>query len=441
MHPIMAAAGIAALLVFYLAIPNPRLAIKLVLVGLAVLAAAAFAMPTGIYGRFDEVWLLLVEERSPYLFLRHWQLEDWARVAVTLATLAVGIDETSCARARLLCRVALMTTVGGLALTWIACDCLHLVLITQLQPWRWQWLGTVVAAVLLPEILRSGWQSGVAGRTTRALLLAAWLFSSNEFALIAVLALAAAMAFTRRLASSEARLVFWGACGMLALATVWRVASNLEFIDAFYLDPHIPLWMRRTMSFVHDGSLPAAASAMVWWLACARRGQAVLILLAAAATGACVTILPQTWKSWTFQEFPPQRIAQFASLRAQIPPGSEVFLAESPVATWLLLDRPSYLSVIQTSGMVYSRPAALELRRRAIAIGSALSPQTFLGWNTGGTALNPSVPQLQRICQTGEVEFLVTSADLGMTPLAVARRESGRASHEARLYHCSAKSG
>jgi hypothetical protein len=116
--------------------------------------------------------------------------------------------------------VALLVTAGGLALTFVACDELHLVLFTQLQPRRWQWLGTVVAALLLPEILRTQWQAGAAGRTTALLVLAAWIFAADAFALMAAVAAVASVAFIRRLTPDEARWVFWGACGMLAIAIV-----------------------------------------------------------------------------------------------------------------------------------------------------------------------------------------------------------------------------
>ncbi len=92
MHPIMASAGIAALLFLYVAIPNARLAVKLLAVATVALAAATLAAPNGVWGRFDPTWLRLVMDRTPYLFLSNWQTDDWARAAVTLATLGVGLE-------------------------------------------------------------------------------------------------------------------------------------------------------------------------------------------------------------------------------------------------------------------------------------------------------------------------------------------------------------
>lgn len=462
LHPVMAAAGIAALFCLYVALPRPRLAIVLAAAGLLVIATAAFAMPSGIWGRFDEVWLDLVRHRSPYLFLAHWQLDDWARTAVTLATLTSGYYTAQNVRARTLCVITLVTVVSGLALTLIACDELHLVLFTQLQPWRWTWLGTVVAALILPATVLTLWgkEQAVTGRSTALLLIAAWIFASNAYALVAAVAALSALAFLHRLKLSEARWVFWGACGMLAIALVWRVASNLEFTDAHYLDPTIPLWIRRAMSFAHDGSAPMAVILLAFGLARIRRGRpspvelggpterfgvAALTLLAALAAAVCVTLVPQTWHHWTALEYPPSQVARYAALRDRIPPGAEVFWPELPVGIWMLLNRPSYLSVIQTSGLMFSRRTALELNRRARALSPAVNPGTFLNWDSAGTGMMLSKQQLLQACSTGEFDFLVTGADLGRASVAAVPFATGpasvigAASKAIRLYRCRAR--
>jgi hypothetical protein len=434
MHPIIAAAGIAALLCLYLAIPHPRLALRLLAVAAAV-SVAMLATPLGAWGRFDPAWLRLVMDRSPYLFLSTWQIDDWGRAAVTLATLSVGLMSVTGERARTLCQAALLTTVGGLVLTFIACDELHLVLLTQLQPWRWQWLGTVAAALFLPLIVSTGWRQGVSGRTTLLLLAAAWIFGSNAYALAVALATVGAGALMRRLAPNEARWVFWGACGMLALALTWRVASNLEFTDAHYLDTEIPLWLRRAMSVAHDGSAPIAVVALVWWLANSMHRRVGLKLLAVLAAAACIALAPQTWARWTVRQFPPQRVAQFAPLRERIPVGADVFWPESPLAAWLLLERPNYLSVLQTSGMVFSRDTAMEVQRRALTLAAIVPPATFLDWSAGGSNLALSLLQLQGACRLGAFEFLVTRVDLGAAPVGILPQTSS-SSGSLRLYRC-----
>jgi hypothetical protein len=452
-HPIMAMAGASALVYLYLGKPKPLFTGAVALVGLIALAMAAYLMPQGQWGRFDAHWLALVENRSPYLFIAHWQLDDWSRAAVTLATLGVGFRVLPNDRARTLSLIALTTVLTGLALTFIACDLLHLVLLTQLQPWRWQWLGTVVAAVLLPEIVRALWRNAAAEhgmteqqtteqrttepRTTVLLLISAWVFGSNAFALFASAAALAALVLLQKLKPSETRWVFLGACGLLVIAVVWRLGSNLEFTEAHYLNPNIPLWIRRASSFIHDGTAPIAAVALAFWLARMRRGRTALILLGGLAVAGCVAWFPQTWKSWTTREYPPQQLARFSGFRESVPPGADVFWPESPLAVWVLLQRPSYLSVIQTSGMVFSRRSALELERRADALGGAIRPGSFMGWNAGA-AMRLSQQQLKQTCDTGAFEYLVTAADLGFAAIAEVPAASGPATKKIRLYRCPA---
>jgi hypothetical protein len=436
LHPIMAAAGVVALLSLYVAIPRPRAALAVAACTTAVLMIFPYAVPLGGWGRFDGTWLNLVMTRSPYLFLAHWQMDDWGRVGIELTTLAIGVGGLPSGRARTLCQAVLLTAAAGLALTFLACDLGRLVVFTQMQPWRWMWLGAAASALMLPVILRNRWQAGTDGRTTALLLIAAWIFAQGLLALAAALAALAALALLRRLRPGEARWVFWGACGMLLIAIAWRVASNLEFTDAHYLDTHIPLWLRRTMSFAHDGSAPLLVIALAWWLAC-RTGRIGLSMLAAIGVVGCALLLPQTWSSWTAREYPPRLVEQFAPWRERIPSGAQVFWPESPVSVWLLLDRPSYLSVIQTSGMVFSRDAALEMQRRALALRSAIPPGSFLAWDAG-LSMHLTSEQVGQACRTGEFQFLVTGADLGTAPVAVLSRSMGAASKPLRLYRCSA---
>ncbi len=432
LHPLMAAPGIVA--VFCL---KPR-AITLV-GGVAALLAATLMMPDTVWGRFDQAWLTLVMDRSPYLFIKNWQLDDWARVAVAAATLAAGVAASS-ERARTLCMAALAAMLGGIVLSFLAGDELHLVLFTQLQSWRWQWLGTVTAALLLPMMLSVYWRAGAGGRGTALLLASAWIFSSNVFALVAALAALGSLAWSRRLKGSEARLVFWGACGMLAIAVVWRLASNLQFTDAHYLDLGLALWLRRAISFARDGTAAMALLALTWLLTRTSRRSGLIVLGLAMMVGT-IALLPPTWATWTHREFPPQRVAQLAAWREHIPAGSTVFWPESPLDAWILLNRPSYLSVLQTSGLVFSRNTAVELQRRALALAAFVPPQTFLDWRSGGTNLALSSGQLRGVCGLAVFDYLVTSADLGALSLDAVSPATSAANRPLHLYRCAIPAG
>jgi hypothetical protein len=238
----------------------------------------------------------------------------------------------------------------------------------------------------------------------------------------------------------EARWLWFGSCGLLAIALTWRVATDLTFTEAYYLAPGIPLWLRETSSVARGGVAPAILTAAAWWLAQrprARPALAALGVLGVLGAAACAVLLPPTWRSWTAREFPVRRTEQFAGVRTLIPPNAQVFWPESPVAVWTLLDRPSYLSVLQTSGMVFSRRTAIELERRAEALGTAVSPANFMSWSSG-TGMSWSKQQLIDACKTGEFEFLVTSADLGAAALASVPAADGNPNRQIRLYRCPA---
>jgi len=436
LHPVMAAAGIATLFCLEVVPRHPRMAAALCLAGVALITLLTLINPIGSLVQFDPQWLALIESRSPSLFLANWGLDDWSRAAVPLATLALGSDVLRNDKARTLSRATLIAVLGGFALTGIACDLLHLVLFTQLQPWRWGWLGTVVAAVLLPTLLGTLWVRDSAGRSSALSLIAAWIFASNPYAIAAATAAVAVPALLQRLKPNEVRWVLWGACALLAIAVVWRVASNLQFTDAHYLDLRTPLWIRRSMSFVHDGTAPLALMALVWWLGRSPHGRPGIVILCLLTAAGCCALLPQTWAAWTTRDYPPQRIADFGAMRAIIPAGTAVFWPESPVATWLLLDRPSYLSGMQTVGMVFSRDSALELQRRTRRLAATIAPAAFLDFNSAGPGLELSPTQLEQACASGAFEFMVTATDLGEEPLAAVQSAAAPTAKKIRLYRC-----
>jgi hypothetical protein len=435
MHPLMSMAGFGALYCLYLGESRPIVAAALVIVSLKALALLAYGMPVGPWGRFDQQWLALVETRSPYLFMKNWSLDDWSRVAVTLATLALGVLALPLELSRL-AKISGLTCAAGLLFTGVAADGLHLVLVTQLQPWRCQWLATVVAALLFPQILMTLWRAGSAGRSAALLLVAAWLFASNPYALAAAAAAVLAWVGTPRLKPNEARWIEYGSVALALLAGVWRLASNLQFTEAHYLAPTIPHWLRDTMSAVQDGSLPVALMFLTTWLAGRRRAFAhhALAALSSAMLLGVSLLLPHALRAWTARDFPPALAAQFTEWRAQIPPEATVLWPESPLGVWLLLDRQSFLSVLQTSGMVFSRDGAREFQRRADALGTAISPAAFLDFGAG-TGLTASRQQLLAACGTRAFDYLVAGADLGKEPVAADGPATG--SRTLKLYRCS----
>jgi hypothetical protein len=436
LHPVMAAAGFAALACLYGAIPRPRLTAVASVVAVIALVTISLALPFGPFSRFDAQWLQLVRLRNPYLFLGNWAPADWLRTIVILTTLLVGVGTLPVGRARTLCSVTLITGVCGLALTLIACDLLQLVRFTQLQPWRWMWLATVTAALLLPAITLAGWQTGFAGRATVLLLASAWILGNDPLALYVAAAAIASMVVTRRLGASTARLLFYGTCGLLVIAVTARMGWNSLLLESLYLDPSLPGWMRKAASFTADGTIPVAVALLTMWLVSRPRGTPGLVVLLVLATAACICLLPPTWSRWTHRQFPAAVVARFAPWRELIPPGSEVLWPESPLQAAVLLERPDFLSKLQTTGVVFSREAAMEMWRRALALGAIVTPAGFFEFDGAGMTLGPSSAQLERACGTGEFSFVVTGTRLSWPALAEVPKDVWHTSNGLRLYRC-----
>jgi hypothetical protein len=437
LHPVMAAVGFVALACLYIAIPKPRVAAIWAVASVMMLTGLALAWPSGLFTRFDAEWLRLVRLRSPHLFLANWTADDWARACVPLATLAVGVGIQARNNARALCQIGLLAGIGGLVLTLLACDLLRLVSFTQLQPWRWLWLPTTLAPLLLPAIALAGWENGSAGRTTVLLLGAAWIFAPDPLSPSIALVSIVFSRLSGRLPANTARLISYGAYGLLGLAIAARLGSNSLFLESHYQDPAIPAWIRYTASFTHDGLVPVAIALLVVWLASASRGVYGLLVLAVVGTVTCICLAPETWKRWTQRQFPPALTAEFAPWRALIPPSSRVLWPESALQTWLLLERPNYLSLAQTAGLVFSRRAAMEMQRRAVALSVIVPPESFFRWSGTGFGLAPAPEKLERACHTGELDFIVTGSHLSRPALAEVPRIVWRSSGGLRLYRCS----
>jgi hypothetical protein len=434
-HPIMGAAGVAALGWLYIGVRHRRLAILMMLLAALLLLAAAAFMPLGEWGQFDPMWWMLVNTRSPYLFLFHWSLDDWSRALLCITTLAIGTRLLPMSAARSLASIALLVVLSGLALTLLACDLLHLTLFTQLQPWRWQWLATVAAALLLPTILQAQWHYSRAGSAAALLLVSAWIFESGEFSLIAIAFAIACQVFSTRVAAQHARLFFFGACGMLAIALFWRLASDFEFTDSHYFDSHLPVAFKKLMSFCRDGLAPVALIALAWWwLRLQPRAATIVVSCMAAATAAVV--LPPMAGPWFEQEFSPAMIAQYAGWRARLPQDAEVLSVQSPLPVWLLLNRPNYISTAQSSGMVFSRATAVELQRRARILKDFIPPDAVLGWDSGAAIALRSSQQLEGICDLGAFDYLMTAAKLNRAPVAIQPGKAPQDPKALRLYQC-----
>lgn len=435
LHGIMAAAGVGFLLVMYLGLRRPALALTLVLGGLAALIVAAFVVPFGPISRLDPFWLNILRTRLVYLFPTLWHWQDWSHAAIPFAVLAVGVIAAhEQPLVRRLSAAAAITGCAGVALSIIGSDLLHITVIAQAQTWRWLWLTNALAVLLLVPIGASCWKSGYAGRTTLILLAAGWVAIDEKFAALpAALAVLSAAAAARIRQEQTARLVFRAACAILFLSfvafcgSVLAVTARLHSIapdTTLYTSPFL-LALRPVRAWASGGVLTAAVLIAVSWLARRDSSPPRTIALLVVAIALCVAVAPLAWHAWSRVTFTDSLRSDFAGWRAQMPEDAQVLWVDSTTAPWFVLDRPSYWSLRQMAGLVFSRPLTVELVRRE----DLLTHRHSLPDN--------ALSGLDYTCSSGPaLDYVVSPRNLGPTPFAPVKIETESGKYAMWLYRC-----
>ncbi len=439
LHPIMAAAGIVMLSFLWLGLPRPRTMLLAIVLGLGLLLIVGLFVPYGPFARIDAGWLQLLMDRSFFLFVGSWNFQDWVRTCIPLSVLAVGALLCLEPSVRNTSIAALLTASAGLLLTAVACDFLHLATASRVQPWRWLWLAQATAALLVPIVVRDGWSRGPLARATVLLLAIAWILRGQSFD---GLALAAALSAVMLAASTNhvrpmraAQIVFAGTLAMLLPAILLCLADKWTLVTLQGDVRYLPSTIDRLRLMGRDGVLAAMLLVLFWWRVRSTNKRTELALLLALGIGGCAALLPWSWGKWTTPRYSASLHEAFASWRRQIPPASEVLWSQNPLGTWYWLERPSYLSLAQTAGIVFFRQAALELRRRARHAGPLLTEE-LSDWIPSSAHGLPATDRLPAVCRSGEIDFVVADRDLGLPPLATLAPYPEHPRVQLRLYRC-----
>jgi len=424
-HPIIGLVAITVLPVLEWLLPGWRRWWPLVLAG-GALAALALAgqLPVSRW-QFDPQWYDIVMHRT-YLRLQNWGSEDWARITTVIATLAVAALMLR-DRMRQLALATLVTTVILMLLALIGGDLLRIALIVQGQPWRALWLATVLCMLLLPPLFVRNWRSAPLARCALLLLAATWTASHEPLAMVtAPLAVAAAFFSSDALPQRYSRLLLPGAWGTLLLAVCFGVATaSLRSREGLSELDTLPPLLDRLLT-MNEGAVVPALVLLAAGCLCARfpsRWSAAAVTAALVAVIAALAV-PVT-RTWAAVRYDDTMRNAYREWRALIPPGSEVlwtstdsYWGDGATNTWLLLQRPSFVSGTQAPNALFSRPAALEMHARAEALWGLL-PFIDPFRAPGDNISQPSGPvRLAQVCRNSPVRYLVTDADVAdATPI------------------------
>lgn len=429
-HPLMALPGLLVLVCLWSSSRITAIcAGALVLLALGV-AIAAIALPsTGHFlAVMDAEWLEVVRERSQFLFLQLWSAADWNVNARPFASLTLSWLVLDNPRIRSLCTSSVLVGATGLTIAVIASLIGPIDVLLQGQAWRWVWVTAFVSVLLLPPTVLAIWRDEKCGSLCVVLLISAWTIPAIDGAACIVCALAL-WSIRERINARAAwflRLLAFAGGGLILawiLRTCWAFAWSPPVSSARE---------GRALALIRDALgvtiLTAAIFwSLVYWLKAFRSAPA-LLLACGVFLSAGALLWPETFSDRGVDGTSAQ-IQEFADWRSAIPPNSNVLVAPAHNAAtfvWFTLDRPSYLTVDQSSGVVFSRTTALEIRRRSEVLLPLMDPDWTLYSNmqkthrgTGAASISRPLTHdtLIRLCADPQLNFVVARESIGFQPI------------------------
>ena len=367
-HPLMAFPGLLLLLCLWVGLRiGVAGAVAGVLAALALSLWAAYGTPPlPILAAMDPTWLTVVRERSAFLFLQLWRPADWLLNARPFLCLTLSAWVISVRRVRQLGLAALLVGATGLAIGAMASLIGPSVLLLQGQAWRWVWITSLLAIVLLPETLIRLWRDDRLGPLCAVLLVAAWTFAPVNGTELAAAALLL-WTLSSRMEARHGRHARQAAFGVAAIMLVWVAATTLEYLQHPIDTGDAPIWLQFARAIL-GRAIPALL--LVWLLdRCLERTRSARTVFIGAFTLAAIAayLLPFAVFPSMIIDWPALR-SEYADWRRHIPPGANVYVADgsdAPMFAWFTLQRPDYLSTTQSAGVVFSRSIALAVRRRS----------------------------------------------------------------------------
>ena len=426
-----------------------RVTVKVALVlvvSILIAALTAVLAPhwrPGFLALMDPGWLEMVRERSQFVFLQLWQWADWELNMLSLLSLALTLLVLEDARIRALCAAALTVGIAGIVVALIAGLIGPIPILLQGQAWRWLWVPELVSLLLVMPTVLHLWRSTPCGPLCAALLLVGWLVTAVD----GVYCVAAALclwACRRHIPENTAPYMRFCALATGALVVTWVLArawsAPASSLAANGTENRALHLLRSIMGL--DG-LPVICAFVAGYATLHSRRIAVSSVVALALGAVTVFAAPGAFEDHRAEGGAPQ-IAEFADWRAVIPPGANVFVANryySAAFAWFTLRRPSYISVNQSSGVIFSSATAAEIRRRSEVLRPIeepdwrlLSRRTTHGTRFDARALPLTKNRLLRICADPALDFVVAKEDVGIGLLM--RHDSPGPWNSWMLYDC-----
>ena len=378
----------------------------------------------------DPEWLEVIRERSVFLFPHLWPADDWWSNIRPFLTLAVVASAVPGEQVRKLCLAALLVGATGLAVALFAGTVGPIAILVQGQAWRWMWITCFVSVLLLAPAASEILRDRRCGPIAAMLLISGWIFTPVDGN--ACIALALVLWLVRE--RIGARTAMYLRCAAIALGIIiasWTAFESwtLAFTPAANSgrDSLAVERIRDILGLQVSALVPTVL--LAYWIN-RTRSLFVLTLTSLCLVASSAFIIPGAIKD-VMRDGAPTEISEFAEWRKAIPPMTNVYVARahnSATFAWFTLDRPSYLSVDQSAGVVFSRTAAMEVKRRS----QVLLPLSDPNWRLlSGTSFEPASGNhsvhppsrpltkgnLVRICRDPLLGFVVAKENVGFDSL------------------------
>lgn len=360
-HPIMglcSAAAIGVALCF-----EDRRWLWAGLAGVAVVALAGLAhLPVAdrLVTVMDPAWRTVVEARSPFLFPSLWPVEAWSRLAAQGCTIAAAAFLLKGAPRRLALGV-LIAGLVGVAIVAVLGDRLSLILFLQVQSWRTLQPLAVLALASLALLSAELPRRGPAGLLGLALLGVAWMF--RDVGVVSLMVAPLGLLFVvvgDGVRFTRPALISALAVGLLAVSVVACAAltgsglvSKLARAGGY----------SQTTAWFSDFPGLVIAVVLGVWLARGWPAPPAAVRVVGAIVVGLLAVLLWDDRSAYVRARDHGRDPRFVAMTTSRP--GEVLWLMGDVEPWVLMGRPSWSSRVQSAGVVFSRPLALELWSRA----------------------------------------------------------------------------
>lgn len=443
LHPIMALP--AALVLTCLSLPwrEPRyfwpVAAAICCIGAITGAFLLGGHPAFVGGD----WLRMTTARSDYLFPQLWQPGDWQASVLPVLTVLLASHLLN-GWSKRLAHAAFWVASCGLVLATLAGTILPLKLLLQGQPWRWVWVASVFAVMLLPSTAVAAWRHSPAGRVVAMLLCAAWLLaqwsSADELPPVGVAGLLLLCSLFVWLASASLskpmlRVMTAGAAIALGLSLLGLAMSVSAILKGRFDFGGDPFWVQTTANVLHLMGAAICTVTAVWWMTIRYGTPARIAVAGAMAATLAIASTPGAAAAWMDLTFSKSAYEAFSEWRGRIPRDAEVLWPDGVQETWFLLNRRSYLTSSQMAGIVFSGELATESLHRAEILEPLVPPRYWLR-DPSASRTKPApltADLLARVCIDGGPDFIVGDQDLG---LHVARVEWPTQAMYRYLYDC-----